>query len=215
MNSDLDPQGLFDFEDESDLVDPDEEYDDDLEDEEKDLIYADIYGLTQDDKPIVDQLIDCVRKLIARPDIDAQQIHGLAQLLWALQRLPARTPDVHIYLSLGRRYENSESRHWVLELGNNEFRLESASYIIIIPEMGGDGLSDTIFEAEVGGYRSAEDPYAIVSWLEEFEAACTNLEETIRVDNYGDDPIDWSSEPDPDIWDRLPRDNQWLRTIGL
>lgn len=214
MEEDPTQRGLFDFDDgsEDDLYSDDDFDDDELDDE--DDRYEDCFGLVAHDKPVIDRLIDCVRKLVARPDVTAYQLHGLAALLFGLERLPTPTPGVDMILDVGRRYPNGESRFWEVRLSEQEFRLESQSYIILDPQMGGDSLCSSVFEAEVGGYRSLDNPFALVGWLEEFEAACADLAETVDVSSLDDGPSDWDDEPDPDRWDGLDGDGGWFAAWG-
>lgn len=139
----------------------------------EDNIYDGLFGLVLNDKPVIDRLIDCVRKVIARPDVTAQQIHDLALLLFALQRLPALT------------------------------------YIILDPSAGGDSMATTVFEAEVGGYRAFDSPWGVAGWLDDFEAACGELEQEVDVTNYSDATPDWLVEPEPQLWAGLDFDGGW------
>lgn len=186
----------------------DDELDDDWESEE-DEIYAGIFGLVLNDIPVIQRLIGCVRKVIARRDVTALQIHDLAGLLWGLERLPAPTSGLDVSLSIGRHYENGESRFSGMALSHHSFRLETESYIIIDPSAGGDSMAATIFEAEVGGYRSMENPFAVGGWLDDFEEACGEMDKEIDVTNYGEVEIDWSEEPNPELWERLDFDGGW------
>jgi hypothetical protein len=215
MDADPTQRGLFNFDGDADDDDlyGDDDFDGDELDEEDDL-YEDRFGLVVHDKPVIDKLIDCVRNVIARPDVIPYQIHSLAILLFALERLPAPTPDVHITLGIGRQFENGESRFWNVELSDREMRFGSTSYVIINPDMGGDGISYSVFEAGVGGYRMMENPFAVVSWLDEIEAACTRMDESVDVTNYGEDAPRWSDEADPEIWDQLNGYGGWFSFLS-
>lgn len=198
MEEDPTQRGLFDVDD-GEMV-------------EDNAIYAEIFGLVLEDKPLIERLVGCVRTVIARPDVSAYQVHKLAELLFALERLPAPTPHVDVGLDVGRRLENGESRSWELHLDSDEFRLHHHAYVILDPRMGGDSLSSALFEAYVGGARTMENPNAVLIWLEAFEIVCADLEECVNVESYGDGPTDWESVPDPDLWNRIDRDGGWFLT---
>jgi hypothetical protein len=102
MDADPTQRGLFNFDGDADDDDlyGDDDFDGDELDEEDDL-YEDRFGLVVHDKPVIDKLIDCVRNVIARPDVIPYQIHSLAILLFALERLPAPNPRC-----------SHHSRHW-------------------------------------------------------------------------------------------------------
>ena len=164
-----------------------------------------LFGLFTEDSLIVERLIKSVQVLIKRQGTTPEQIFHLAKLLHALKRLPLPTDGICIEMSVGIRHQNNESSSQDILLGNREFRLSNSAYIIIDPRIGGDSEGHTIFDAEVGGYREAAEPYpmTVMDWLDVFDQRI-EADETLDILDFGDSAgIDWHAETGEKYWEGL------------
>lgn len=163
------------------------------------------FGLFAEDSLIVERLIKSVQALIKRNGTTAEQIFHLAKLLHALRRLPLPTDGICIELSVGIRHENNERSSQDILLDSQEFRLSNHAYIIIDPKVGGDSEGRTIFEAQVGGFREAEEPHpmAVMDWLDNLDQRI-EADETLDISDSEDSAgIDWDAETGEKYWEGL------------
>jgi hypothetical protein len=144
---------------------------------------------------LVTGIITAIRKGFSRADITAEQIHRLAILLFALERLPLATPGVSADLTLS--FRNSEGSSFQnIHLDEGSLSLSSGGYVHT-PDIGGDSYSAEILMVEVGGFRDAKRNQ-FADWLAEFKARLEDAEIEITVD---DADVDWSNEPDGSSWE--------------
>jgi len=166
-----------------------------------------LFGFYTEDHFVIQNLIGALRGALTRPDLAPKDIRSLARLLLALQCLPAPLLGFSINLSLGNRYSNGESRFDEFSFDDDHFEIGTYSYVILDESIGGDSVSDRLFECQVGGYREQEDPLLFINWAESFAENMKDLEQTLSIEDMSDeDTFDWDTEPDPRLWDDAPSD---------
>ncbi len=165
----------------------------------------DLLGFFAEDHHFIKELAKAVRDLIGRPATTPEQIHHLAKLLFALERLPRRTPRLCIELTLGQRHANNESDHLRLTLDDTRFCLGKDRYIIIDPSVGGDSAGETIFEVE-GQSRELVGPTALMDWVEAFCGRVVDSENELEISDADGSEFDWEAGRADADWDDLKSD---------
>jgi hypothetical protein len=152
------------------------------------------------DRPLVEEITKAVRNCFRRSDITAEQIHHLAVLLFALERLPLATPGVHVSLTLSYRGENEMSCQSI-DLDESSFTLSTGGSVYD-PSVGTDSYGDDVLMVEVGGFRDAKW-MQFVDWLSGFKNRLEDAE--IKTDLDDSSNIDWSEGPDESAWERAAK----------
>ncbi len=166
----------------------------------------DLLGFFAEDHHFIKELAKAVRDLIGRPATTPEQIHHLAKLLFALNRLPRRTSGLCIELTLGQRHPNGESDHLQLTLDESLFQLGKHLYIITDPTVGGDSTGETVFEVE-GQSRELVEPTALMDWVEAFRSRVEHSENELEISDADDSSeFDWEAESSHADWDSLESD---------
>ena len=166
----------------------------------------DLLGFYMEDHHFLMELASAVRDLMGRPATTPEQIHHLAKLLFALNRLPRRTSGLCIELTLGQRHENGESNHLALTLDDSQFRLEKNLYVILDPAVGGDSSGETVFEVD-GQSREQVEPTALMDWVEEFRGRIEDSENRLEIsDAAASSKFNWEAESCDADWDKLESD---------
>lgn len=190
-------------EDESDVnEEDDDEFDSDDEDNAA-KYRADLFGFVSSDRQYILELMHGVRVLIGRESTTPKQLLGLAKLLFALGRLPRPTNGIDLYLSLGQKFKNGESRHMVLKLSEIAFELETAAFEIR-GNYGGDSSCSFPVQVEVGGFRHAEGPMAFAYWVSSFVEWAEDPAEVLTLeDGKANAAIDWDATGSDNDWDQV------------
>src|SRR5438128_4675699 len=92
------------------------------------------------DRGLIETLARLIRKLIHRNEATAEQLHHLAVLLFALERLPLVTPGVDVTLTLSYRTE-SDMNYQSIDLDGSSFSLSSGGSVYT-PNVGTDCYGD-------------------------------------------------------------------------
>ena len=166
----------------------------------------DLLGFFAEDHRFIKELAKAVRDLIGRPTTTPEQMHHLARLLFALNRLPRPTSGLCIELTLGQRHENDESDHLCLTLDDSRFCLAKVLYIVIDPSVGGDTAAETIFEVE-GQSRELVEPSALMGWVEAFRGRIEDPVNELEISDAAESSeFDWEAESSDADWDNLESD---------
>lgn len=165
---------------------------DDIEDED----ISDLFAFAPSERELLETVSRSIRRRL--PSLAPAVLKDVAVFLHALERLPCATTGVGLDLGLMTR-RGEELSYVSVEIGDDRFRLVVGGHAYS-PDVGGDSYSETVFEAETGGYRDGNsDDFR--HWLEIFVAS----EGEIEIDGCSDDDIDLAEEAPADAWDRLYR----------
>jgi hypothetical protein len=160
----------------------------------------DLFPLTESmDREMIAYLVKAIRHCFRRPDITAEQIHNLAILLFAVERLPLATPGVNGDLTLSYRH-GKESNFQSIHIDGSTLSLSSGGYAYS-PDVGGDSYGDEVLMVETGGFREVKTTQ-LVEWLAAFESRLEDAEIKISLDEA---EVDWDDEPDETAWDRAAK----------
>ena len=170
-------------------------------------LYAELLGFCTEDRHFLLELQKVVRALISRKTTTAEQIYHLAKLLFALERFPRPTRGIALEFTLGRRHKNGESDHLVLTLDATSFQLETSTWIIPDPAVGGDSAGETVFAVETGGYREILHPTALMDWVEDLRQRAEDPQQELEIsDSEDSSEIDWETEASDADWENLESD---------
>lgn len=116
------------------------------------------FELTDDDVRMICIAKNTVRRFLKSPQIRGQDVIGLGNALYALERLPLVTPGV--LSEFGCVYRNgnedfSSMRYVSFLISDTEF-IVSRGGSDFEKELGSDSFSDPGWEIELDGYRSTE-----------------------------------------------------------
>jgi hypothetical protein len=168
-----------------------------------------LFGLFAEDKLIVEQLSNSVRRLLKRDGTTPEQTFHLAKLLHGFERLALATKGICIELSLGIRHENDEVKCQEITLDDSSFRLSTGAWIIVDPSIGGDSQDENVFEVQVGGFREMAKPapMVVMDWLDAFDGRASGADQELRVSDSADSSeIDWEAESGKTHWDNPASD---------
>jgi hypothetical protein len=167
---------------------------------------SELLGFFAEDRHFIKELASAVRDLIGRPATTPGQIHHLAKLLFALNRLPRPTSGLCLELSLGDSHENGESNHLHLTLDDTTFQLDKTLYIIVDPAVGGDSSSEIYFAVE-GRAREITHMTALMDWVEEFRSRVADSESELEISDAADrSAFNWEAESSDADWDKAESD---------
>lgn len=128
-----------------------------------------MFVLTDDDMVAIDVATRTVRQFLRNEKLDARQIVGLGNALYALQRLPEVTDGVACEFGLMYRH-GGESRYIEFEVSEHAFGISvgGTNYEL---NVGGDSFSQPGWRVEVGGSRDDKNPnllYNVSDQISEF-----------------------------------------------
>jgi hypothetical protein len=167
---------------------------------------SDILGFFAEDRYFIKQLAKAVRDLVGRPATTPEQMHHLAKLLFALNRLPRRTSGLSIELTIGQRHKNGEGDHLRLTLDDSCLSLARDVYVIIDPSVGGDSAGETVFEVEEQS-RELVEPTELMDWVEAFRARVADSGNELGISDAGNGlPFEWGTEGRDEDWEHLDSD---------
>lgn len=125
------------------------------------------YPFTSEDERAVTIAIDTARRILQNPCLTPQQIIGLGNALYALERMPEATPGVWCQFGLVLRVSDpdfSEMRHIDFRVHETEFAICKGGSTYS-NERGSDTYTDPGWFIDIDGNRGAEgcDLFAIES----------------------------------------------------
>lgn len=116
------------------------------------------FELTDDDWYAIEIAKNTARRFLKHPQITPQQILGLGNALYALERLPLVTPgscsEFGITYDAGTE-KFSEMRYIDFRISESEFEISKGGSVYD-DAVGSDSISEPGWLVEVGGYRNAE-----------------------------------------------------------
>ena len=116
------------------------------------------FELADDDMYAIEIAKNIARRFLKHPRITPQQVIGLGNALYALERLPLVTPgsssEFGIVYRAGRE-EFSEMRFIDFRISESAFEISKGGSVYD-NAVGGDNISEPGWIVEAGGYRSAE-----------------------------------------------------------
>lgn len=118
----------------------------------------DVFDLTGGDVFAVEIAKNVARRFLKEPQITPQQIIGLGNVLYALERLPLATPGVYAEFGIVYRAgteEFSEMRYIDFRITESDFEISKGGSVYD-KAIGSDSFSDPGWLVEMGGYRRAE-----------------------------------------------------------
>ncbi|NTW87843.1 MAG: hypothetical protein HGB26_01680 [Desulfobulbaceae bacterium] len=118
----------------------------------------DEFELTDDDMYAIDIAKNVARRFLKNPMITPQQIIGLGNALYALQRLPLVTPGALSEFGIVYRAgaeEFSEMRYINFKISESAFEISKGGSVYD-KDVGSDSISAPGWIVEAGGYRSTE-----------------------------------------------------------
>jgi hypothetical protein len=116
------------------------------------------FELTDDDRYAIEVAQNIARRFLKHPKITPQQVIGLGNALFALERLPLVTPGSSCEFGIVYRAgteEFSEMRYIDFRISDSAFEISKGGSVYD-KSVGGDSFSEPGWVVEVGGYRSAE-----------------------------------------------------------
>ena len=138
-----------------------------------------MFELTDDDMVAIDVATKTVKQFLRNEDLDARQIVGLGNALYALQRLPQVTDGAAC--EFGLIYRNAgESRYIEFEVSEHAFGISigGSNYD---PNVGSDSFSQPGWRVEVGGFREDSDSGLLYSLFDQiYEYVCLGAEIVVR-----------------------------------
>jgi hypothetical protein len=118
----------------------------------------DKFNLIKDDYYAIEIAKKVARRFLKSPMITPQQVIGIGNALYALERLPFITPGSSSEFGIVYRYgdkEFSEMRYIHFRISESAFGI-SRGGSVYEKGIGSDSFSDGNWLVEVGGYRSEE-----------------------------------------------------------
>ena len=111
------------------------------------------FELTDDDRYAIQIAINLARRFLKSQNITPQQVIGLGNALYALERMPLVTPGSFCEFGIVRRVGSddfNEMRYIIFIVSESVFEIQMGGRV------GSDNYSDPVWLVEVGGYRNAE-----------------------------------------------------------
>ncbi len=138
------------------------------------------FKLTDDDVQAIEIAVSTARSFLKHPQVTPQQVIGLGNALYALQRLPLVTlgssSEFGIVYRAGTE-EFSEMRYINFRISESAFEISQGGSVYD-KAVGSDSFSEPGWVVEVGGYRSAE---CELYYIEDSIAEYLNLGAKISV----------------------------------
>ncbi len=116
------------------------------------------FHLTDDDMYAIEIAKNIARRFLAHPQITPQQVIGLGNALYALERLPSVTPGASSEFGVVYRAgteEFSEMRYINFRISDMEFEISKGGSVYD-KAVGSDSFSEPGWLIEAGGYRRTE-----------------------------------------------------------
>ncbi len=177
------------------------------EDEDDEATFPDdLFPFYREEKELVAGCERFVRLLLKRDDVTPRQVIELGSLLAGLERLPRPTENLCVSASLS--FEQSGSKMYqTLELSASEFRIDNAGWVS--GPAGGDSVSNTVFEIEVGWRDEDCSPLEAYDWIASVCRSAPDASFAVVVEDTSDAPVQWQwgeedSSGEGDAWERLP-----------
>lgn len=143
------------------------------------------FELTDDDAYAIDIAENVVRRFLKHPQIRPEQVVGLGNALYALERLPQITPGSFSEFGIVYRAGNqefSEMRYISFRISDSAFEISKGGSVYD-KAYGSDSFSEPGWLVEVGGYRDAKcELYDLEDSVEEY----LNLGAEISVNDESD-----------------------------
>jgi hypothetical protein len=158
----------------------------------------DLFPFLREEESLIDALIGSIRMTL--PSLDPADLRQMATVLYALQRLPYRTPGISIDLAKSQRI-GEDFCYVSVEITDDTFRLSKGGSVYT-PGVGGDTYSETLFHVEVGEFREGSAS-GFREWLANFESTGGVYD----FDGAVCDEIDLAEPLESDGWERL--DKHW------
>lgn len=140
------------------------------------------FELTDDDWYAILIATNTARRFLRSQSITPQQVIGLGNALYALERLPLVTPGSSCEFGIVYRAGSDdfkETRYIEFRISESDFEISQGG-IVYDKAVGGDSYSDPGWLVEVGGYRNAE---CELYQLEDFISEYLNLGAEITVND--------------------------------
>jgi len=115
------------------------------------------FDLTDDDVLAIEIVKKITRRFLKHPQISPEQIIGLGNALYALERLPLVTPGASTEFGIvyrGGTEKFSETRYIEFNISESVFEIARGGSVYD-EAVGGDSFSEPSWVVEVGGYRDA------------------------------------------------------------
>ena len=129
------------------------------------------FELTEDDHYAVRIAKNVARRLLKHPHINPQQVIGIGNALYALERLPLATPGAYTEFGIAYRAGSknfSEMRYIDFRISDEDFAI-SMGGSVYNDSVGGDTISEPGWLVEIGGYRKTEcELYDLEDSIEEY-----------------------------------------------
>lgn len=129
------------------------------------------FQLTDDDYHAIEIAKNVARRFLKHPQITPQQIIGIGNALYALERMPIVTPGS--YLEFGIVYragteEFSETRYIDFRISESAFEISKGGSVYD-KSAGSDSISEPGWLVEIGGYRNTGcELYDLEDSIEEY-----------------------------------------------
>lgn len=148
-------------------------------------IEVDKFDISEDEQYAIDISCNVIRSLLRNPRIKPQQIIGLGNALYALERMPNVTEGVYCEYGIVYRAgteEFNEMRYITFLITDYLFSISKGGSVYE-SLVGGDSFSEPDWIIELGGYRDTEmDLFDIEDSIQEY----LNLGAEITVEDESD-----------------------------
>lgn len=142
----------------------------------------DKFELTDDDLYAIEIAKNATRSFLKHPKIKPQEVIGLGNALYALERLPLVTPGASCEFGIVYRAgteEFNEMRYITFRISEEAFEISNGGSVYD-RAVGSDSFSEPGWAVEVGGYRCTDcELYDLEGSIEEY----LNLGAEITVDD--------------------------------
>lgn len=152
----------------------------------------DTFELTDDDVSMISIAIHTVRRFLTNPQLTGQEVIGLGNALYALERLPDVTPGASSEFGVVHRNTNENSL-WASDIS---FLISDSTFAVSISdrsidvELGSDRYVDPGWLVELGGYRKA-NPSLLLNLYDDI-TEYLNSGAKITVSDYSKIDYEWS-----------------------
>jgi hypothetical protein len=163
-----------------------------------------LYSFKSEERGVVAILVDAVRRILKRPDLEPFAVHMCGVAIHALQRLPLVTAGVGFSLNLVYRYENGNMDGLEMRIDSDEIDLGNFGSVYT-EGAGSDSYSGSVLRVAVGGREANADYEGIEEWAATFRQCADGHD--VSFEDFGDSAPDWFNNTDAEpYWDQLESD---------
>ena len=155
------------------------------------------FKLTDEDMCVISIAKNTVRRFLKNPQLMAQEVIGLGNALYALERLPLVTPGAFSEFGVVCRNGNEDS-NW---MGYVNFLISDSAFTvskggsIFDKELGSDSFSEPGWEVELDGCRNTD--FALLFNLDDDITEYLESGAAITVSDDSQINYEWKASPSP------------------